>query len=93
VGSALIAGIFLSLWVVGGSVASKRKISPITIKYLETSVMLIILLVLYPILLLFSFPQELVSLSLGHSFEIWVLLILFNYLFFYSFKYSNSIDF
>jgi drug/metabolite transporter (DMT)-like permease len=76
--SALVAGIFLSLWVVGGSVASKRNISPITIKYFETSVMLVLILLFYPFLLLFPFPSSLVALSLNHSLFLWGLLIVFN---------------
>jgi drug/metabolite transporter (DMT)-like permease len=76
--SALVAGVFLSLWVVGGSVASKRNISPITIKYFETSVMLTLILLMYPFLLMFSLPPTLVSFSLDHSLFVWGLLILFN---------------
>ena len=76
--SALVAGVFLSLWVVGGSVASKRNISPITIKYFETSIMLTLLLILYPFILLFSFPPSLVNFSLNHSLFVWGLLVLFN---------------
>jgi len=75
---ALVGGIFLSLWVVGGSVASKRKIHPITIKYFETSFGLLFIVLFFPILLFFSSDPLVVNFSLNHSLFIWVLLIGFN---------------
>ncbi|MFA6064867.1 MAG: DMT family transporter [archaeon] len=76
--SALVGGIFLSLWVVGGSVTSKRKINPITIKYFETTFGLLFIALFFPIMLFFSSDPGIVHFSLDHSSVVWALLIGFN---------------
>ena len=75
---ALSAGIFMSLWVVVGSVLSKKGSHPIATKYAETLFMIIFLLLIYPIVAYFIKDQSLVSFTLNWPAKVWIYIILFN---------------
>lgn len=75
---ALLAGIFLSLWVVLGSVASKRKINPISIKFFVGLFGLVLLFLFFPVLNLISSDVMVVGFSLDWPIWVWGLLILYN---------------
>ena len=76
--SALTAGIFLSLWVVVGRQVSKTGLPPTTIFLFEEILSVIICLVAYPIILFFTSSPEVVSLSLVHPLNVWLLLVGFS---------------
>ena len=75
---ALSAGVFISLWVVIGSVLSKRGSHPISTKYAETLFMIIFLLLIYPLAVYFIKDHSLVSFSLSWPVKVWIYIILFN---------------
>jgi len=75
---ALLAGVFLSLWVVMGSIASKRKINPLSIKFFVDLFGLVLLFLIFPVLkMIFSDPQV-VGFSLEWPLWIWGALLMFN---------------
>jgi len=76
---ALLAGVFLSFWVVLGSVASKRKINPISIKFFVGLFGLIFLFLFFPVLNLISFDPVVVGFSLEWPLWVWGLLVLYNF--------------
>lgn len=75
---ALSAGIFMSLWVVAGSILSKRGSHPIATKYAETLFMIIFLALIYPLATYFIKDSSLVSFSLNWPLRVWIYIILFN---------------
>jgi len=76
--SALAAGIFLSLWVVVGRQVSKTGLAPTTIFLFEEILSVVICIIVYPIILFFTSAPEVVSLSLAHPLNVWLLLIAFS---------------
>jgi drug/metabolite transporter, DME family len=75
---ALSAGVFISLWVVVGSVLSKRGSHPIATKYAETLFMIIFLLLIYPLVVYLIKDHSLISFSLNWPLKVWIYIILFN---------------
>jgi len=78
--AALLGGVFLSLWVVFGSVASKKKIHPISIKFYVSIISLVILFVSLPFLSILFPSQSISSFSLSWPLWIWGALMLYNLL-------------
>jgi drug/metabolite transporter (DMT)-like permease len=76
--SALIGGVFLSLWVITGGIVSKRRLPPVSILFFEVLFSVIFCICFYPILLVLANSPEIVSFSLGHSLQTFVLLFCFS---------------
>jgi len=86
---ALVGGLTLSGWIVLGSFVSKKNNHPISIKFTETTLAIIFILLLYPVLASIKHP-ELTNLSFILSAKIWIYLalyaifaILINHIFYY----------
>jgi drug/metabolite transporter (DMT)-like permease len=75
---ALVGGIALSLWVIIGSVVSKRKVPPVTIKFMNATLTVMFFLIFYPILLLFTREPSIIRLSFDLSLTLWFGLIIFT---------------
>lgn len=75
---ALSAGILISLWIVVGSLLSKKGSHPIATKYAETLFMIIFLLLIYPGAVYFIKDQSLISFSFNWPMKVWIYIILFN---------------
>lgn len=75
---ALSGGILISLWVVVGSVLSKRGSHPIATKYAETLFMILFLALVYPVAAYFIKNPSLISFSLNWGLKVWIYIILFN---------------
>ena len=76
--AALLGGIFLSLWVVLGSISSKRKINAISIKFYVGVISLVLLFLFFPILSLFFSAPNITSFSLAWPLWVWVALASYN---------------
>lgn len=76
--SALIGGIFLSLWIIVGARASKKGIPPASIKFFETLIGLIITFAAFPLFLFFTSAPSVVDFSLNWPLWLWGVLILYN---------------
>ena len=74
---ALIGGITLSGWIVLGSFVSKKNNHPISIKFTETTIALIFIIMVLPLLLILVRQPELTNLSFMWPTEIWVYLALY----------------
>lgn len=74
---ALIGGISLSLWVIIGSIVSKRNSPPITTKFLSGFLTSGFLLISYPLLLLFTKDTSFIRFSFDIQPTVWVYLIIF----------------
>ena len=75
---ALVGGLALSLWVIIGSVVSKRKVPPITIKFINATLTTMFFLMFYPILLFFTKEPSIIRFSFDISLTIWIGLIIFT---------------
>jgi drug/metabolite transporter (DMT)-like permease len=75
---ALVGSIALSLWVIIGSVISKRKVPPVTIKFMNATLTVIFFLIFYPVLLLLTKEPSIIHLSFDLSLTIWIGLIAFS---------------
>jgi len=75
---ALFGGIFLSLWVVVGSVASKRNLSPLWIFFFGSGVGAIVYLVVYPLMVIFAPFPKVIGISFDFPLFVFVLIILFS---------------
>jgi len=75
---ALVGGVTLSLWVIIGSVVSKRKYPPITTKFLNAVLTVIYFLVFYPILLIFVKDASFIRFSFDIPITLWGYLIIFT---------------
>jgi len=75
---ALSGGVLISLWVVVGSVLSKKGSHPIATKYAETLFMMIFLALIFPIATIFIKDHSLISFSLNWPLKVWIYIILFN---------------
>jgi drug/metabolite transporter, DME family len=76
--AALLGGIFLSLWVVFGSISSKRKINAISIKFYVGVISLVLLFLFFPIISLFFSAPNITSFSLTWPLWVWVALAGYN---------------
>ncbi len=74
---ALAGGLTLSGWVVLGSFTSKKNNHPISIKFTETTISMIFMLLILPLLLIFTKNPALTSLSLIWSAKIYVYLVIY----------------
>lgn len=75
---ALVGGLALSLWVIIGSVVSKNKVPPFTIKFMNAILTIIFFLIFYPILLFFTNEPSIVRFSFDFSLTLWIGLIVFT---------------
>jgi len=75
---ALIGGVFLSLWIILGSRASKKGVSPFSLKFFETLIALVITFLSYPVWLLLSSDLNVVAFSLVLPLWLWGVLIVYN---------------
>jgi drug/metabolite transporter, DME family len=76
--AALLGGIFLSLWVVLGSLSSKQKINAISIKFYVGVISLVLLFLSFPVFSIFYPASNITSFSLSWPLWVWVALALFN---------------
>lgn len=75
---ALFGGVFLSLWIVVGSVASKRKLSPLWIFFFGSGVGALVYVFVYPLMVLFAPFPNVIGLSLDFPLFVFALIILFS---------------
>ncbi|NOX72037.1 MAG: EamA family transporter [Candidatus Micrarchaeota archaeon] len=74
---ALAGGLVISLWVVFGRIAGKRKYHPLSTQTGYYSFMLIFLALSYPAMSLFVTDKSIVSFSFMHPAHVWVSLFLY----------------
>lgn len=75
---ALLGGIMISLWIIVGSILSKRGSHPIATKYAETLFMIITLVLIYPLMSFFIKDPSIISFSLNWPLKIWLYFVIFN---------------
>lgn len=75
---ALIGGLTLSLWVIIGSVISRRKVPPVTIKFLNASLTIVFFLLIYPLLITFTKDPAIIKFSFNMPLVVWLGLIIFT---------------
>lgn len=75
---ALFGGVFLSLWVVVGSVASKRKLSPLWIFFFGSGVGAVVYVIVYPLMVVFAPIPKVIGFSFNFPLEVFGLIILFS---------------
>ena len=76
--AALLGGIFLSLWVVFGSLSSKKKINAISIKFYVGVISLVLLFLFFPLLSVFFSAPNITNFSLSWPLWVWGSLIIYN---------------
>lgn len=97
---ALAGGLFLSLWIISGSVVSKRGNDPENTFFITMILMLIFYAVLYPLISLLNLGPEFTNFSFNWPLKIWEYILMFvlltkiaNHLFYlYGVKKVPTVD-